>query len=195
VASQKSAQYPVQWADGSWHSKPQDTRAAQQAARDQQTTYVTGVAQQAAANRPAPQPYDPAAAATALSAGRNVALGNNEATYQTQQTGYDLGYNPDGTSNAANPYSQAQLLQNSYHRQQLGTTNSMAAQGQLYSGSTLNARAADDRGYSQGDAALRQQALERYHSIGATRAANYAGNASGVSDADWQALLKATYGG
>jgi hypothetical protein len=143
----------------------------------------------------AAQPYDPNLEQQRLTAGRNVALGNNEATWQTQNTGYDLGYNPDGTSNAANPYSQAQLLQDSYHRQQLGTTNSMAAQGQLYSGALSNAQATNDRGYSQGDAALRQQALERYHSIGATRAANYASNASGMSDAEWQALLKATYGG
>jgi hypothetical protein len=143
----------------------------------------------------APQPFDPALEQQKLAAGRNVALGNNEATWQTQNTGYNLGYNPDGTANAANPYSQAQLLTDSYKRNQLGTTNSMAAQGQLYSGSLLNARATDDRNYSQSDAALRQQALQAYHGINATKLGNYASNASGVSDADWAGLLKSTYGG
>jgi hypothetical protein len=159
---------------------------------------ATGPPKGTAARAPlaaAPQPFDPNYEAQKLTAGRNVALGNNEATWQTQNAGYNLGYNPDGTSNAANPYSQAQLLTDSYKRSRLGTQNDMAGQGQLYSGSLLNAQATNDRGYSQADAALRQRALEQYHGINAGKLANYASNASGVSDADYAALLKATYGG
>ena len=143
----------------------------------------------------APQPYDPAYQASVTSANRNVALGNNEATWQTQQTGYDLGYDQNGQFNAANPYSQAQLLQDNYKRSQLGTTNSMAAQGQLYSGAIQNARATDDRNYSQSDAALRRQAVGAYHGIQAGQLNNYATNSVGVSDASFNSLLKSTYGG
>jgi hypothetical protein len=142
----------------------------------------------------APQPFDPALEAQRLSAGRNVALGNNEATWQTQNAGYNLGYNPDGTANAANPYSQAQLYADSYKRSKLGTRNSMFAAGQGYSGALLNAQAENDRSYSQSDAALRQRALQQYHSIQSGKLANYASNASDVSDADWNSVLKSTYG-
>lgn len=159
---------------------------------------ATALAPAAAPAAPPPavaQPYDPAYEASVNTANRNVSLGNNEATWQTQNTGYNLGYNPDGTSNAANPYSEAQKLQDQYHRSQAGTTNSMAAQGQLYSGSNLNAQATNDRNFSQSDAALKQQALQAYHGINATQLQNYATNSIGVSDAGFNALNKATYGG
>jgi hypothetical protein len=148
-----------------------------------------------AAPGPAPQPYDPAYEAYVNSANRNVSLGNNEATWQTQNLGYDSGFNADGTLNAANPYSQAQLLVDNYKRDQLGTNNSMAAQGQLYSGARLNAQATNDRQYAQGYAGLQRQASKGYHGIQSGRLQNYATNSVGVSDAAFGALQKATYGG
>lgn len=143
----------------------------------------------------APQPYDPAYQGTVLTANRNVTLGNNEATYQTQQTGYDLGYDQTGAFNAANPYSQAQLLQDSYHDQQRGTTNNLANAGQLYAGSLINQRGIDDRNYSISDAALKRRAQATYHGIQAGQLQNYATNAVGVSDAGFNKLRTDTYGG
>lgn len=143
----------------------------------------------------APQPYDPGYEAYKLTAGRNVTLGNNEATWQTQNLGYDSGFNADGTLNTSNPYSQAQLLQDNYKRSQLGTTNSMAAQGQLYSGANLNAQATNDRNYAQGYAGLQHGAATGYHAIQSGQLTNYANNAVGVSDASWNSLLNSTYKG
>lgn len=47
-----------------------------------------------------------------------------------------------------NPYSKAAQLQRSYDNAKRGTTNSMAAQGQLYSGALTNAQNTNDTGYS-----------------------------------------------
>lgn len=141
----------------------------------------------------APQPYDPAYQGTVLAANRNVSLGNNEATWQTQQTGYDLGYDQSGAFNAANPYSEAQRLQDSYHNDQRRTTNS--AGNQLYSGSYLNQQAIDDRSYSISDAELKRRAQATYHGIQAGQLQNYSQNAVGVTDAGFNSLLHSTYGG
>jgi hypothetical protein len=142
-----------------------------------------------------PQPVDQNYEAYKLSAGRNVALAGNEAAWQNQNLGYNLGIDANGQANAANPYSQAQLLQDSYHESQLGTTNNMAAQGQLYSGATQNAQGINDRNYAINYAGLQQRALQGYHGIQSGQLGSYASNAAGVSDADFNALLKAAYGG
>jgi hypothetical protein len=70
------------------------------------------------------RPLDPAEIAAGISANRNLALGNANATYQQGQLQQQYGY---GESGAANPYSRAALLQESFQRSKLGTTNSYAA--------------------------------------------------------------------
>jgi hypothetical protein len=92
-----------------------------------------------------PQPYDPAAANAALVGNRNIALAKGEGAYQLGNLGFDYGYNPDGSVNTANPYSRAALYQLAYTNSKRGTTNSLAARGQLYSGAMVNAQNENDR--------------------------------------------------
>lgn len=62
-----------------------------------------------------------------------------------------------------NPYSQAAVLQRNYDNTKRGTTNSYAAQGQLYSGALLNKQADDAFGYSRADDSLKRGASDFYH--------------------------------
>lgn len=75
---------------------------------------------------------------------KESALNNFE--NQEQQTRIGYGFDTDI---ATNPYSRAALLQKNYDRAQTGTLNQMAAGGQLYSGATSNARAANTSRYNQ----------------------------------------------
>jgi hypothetical protein len=87
------------------------------------------------------------------------------------------------------------LLQDNYKRSQTGTNNSMAAQGQLYSGARLNAQGRNDRLYAEGSASLRDSAQDRYHNIGYGRLQNYGQNSMGGSQAGYDALRTSIYGG
>lgn len=140
-----------------------------------------------------PQPIDPNVINAQLIGNRNVAIGNGEAAYQTGNLGFDYGYNPDGSINSANPYSRAALYQLGYENQQRGTTNSLAARGQLYSGALLNQRGLDASGYAQAEAANRLGYQRSLHGIQAGQLGTAANAGTGVSDADFAALLKATY--
>ena len=141
-----------------------------------------------------PQPFDPAFEAQKLGATWNTQIATGEAGYQRGETAWGTGYNADGSLNASNPYSQAMLMQNEYKRGVTGTNNSMAAQGQLYSGARLNAQAGNDRRYAEGSSALRDQARQTYHGIDYSQLSTYGQNALGVSGADYEALRKAVYG-
>lgn len=141
-----------------------------------------------------PQPLDPAFESQKLGATWNVQLADSESGYQRGETAWGLGYNADGSLNASNPYSQAMLMQNEYKRSVTGADNSMAAQGQLYSGARLNAQARNDRVYAEGSSALRDQARQTYHGIDYSKLSSYGQNALGVSDADYQALRRSVYG-
>jgi hypothetical protein len=145
--------------------------------------------------QPTAQPIDPNVLNAQLIGNRNVAIGTGEAAYQQGNLGFDAGYNPDGTVNTANPYSRAALLQLGYEDSRRGTTNSLAAQGQLYSGAMLNAQARNDFTYGANEAANRLGYQRGLHGI-QTGQLNTAANAgTGVSDADFAALLRATYPG
>lgn len=143
----------------------------------------------------APQPPDPQLEQAKLSAGRNIALGNSEAAYQTGNNNFDYGYNADGSSNAANPYSRAAMLEESYAASKRGTTNSLASQGQLYSGAMGSAQGRNDKNYARGEADNRLAWQRAQHGIQSGQLANYASNAIGVGDADFNALLRAAYPG
>lgn len=75
--------------------------------------------------------------------------------YQRSQLSSDYGYLP-GTQNVDpnNPYSRASLLQRSYQQGQAGTTNSMAARGQLYAGATQRGLDEGTFQYSRGQDSL-----------------------------------------
>jgi hypothetical protein len=140
-----------------------------------------------------PQPFDPAFEAQRQGATWNVQLSDAEAGWQTDRTGWYTGYNADGSLNTSNPYSQAQLFQDNYRRSVTGTNNSMAAQGQLYSGARLNAQARNDRLYAEGSAGIRDAAQDRYHGIGYGRLQTYGANSAGVAQGGFESLLNSTY--
>jgi hypothetical protein len=142
-----------------------------------------------------PQPYDPAAANAALIGNRNVALSKGEGAYQLGNLGFDYGYNPDGSINTANPYSRAALYQLAYANSKRGTTNSLAARGQLYSGAMVNAQNENDRSYAQNEAANRLAFQRAVHGVQSGQLNTYANAGTGVSDADFNSLLKSTYPG
>lgn len=214
MADKKSAKYPFQWADGTWHSISQQQHQFNLAAANRQpvqdssallsptggATTMKGTQAPFAlgtdqAPPPTPQPFDPQAELARITAGRNVALGNAESAYQQGNLTFDYGYNADGSQNTANPYSRAAMLRQAYDASRLGTTNSLAAQGQLYSGAMANAQGRNDRNYAQGEAAGRLAFTRSLHGIQSGKLANYAGNAAGVGAEDFNALLRATYGG
>jgi hypothetical protein len=143
---------------------------------------------------PSPQPFDPAAEQARLQATLNVGLSGAETGYQRGLTAYDTGYDPTGARNHANPYSQAQLLEDNYHRSQAGTRNSMAAVGQYNSGAYGRAAARDDRVYAQGSDALQRGAAETYHGLGVGQLQTYGQNSTGVSAETLAALRRAIYG-
>lgn len=210
MAKKKSDRYKHQWPDGSWHSiswadhqfnttkaKPGEIKIAAPGGgftpvEQYDFGYGPGVMQAPVA---APQPVDPAFEAAKQSAQWNITTSDAEANYQTGQTAYQLGYNADGSLNTSNPYSQAMLLQDNYKRSQVGTNNSMAAAGQLYSGARLNAQGRNDRLYAEGSAGLRDQAQDRYHNIGYGRLTTYGQNSIGTNQAGYDAVRRAVYGG
>lgn len=85
--------------------------------------------------KPTPLPFNARADNAIADAGRNYAFGTANIDAQRQRTEQSYGF-----TDPTNPFSQAALLQRSYQQQQTGTLNSMARQGQLYSGAMSNAR-------------------------------------------------------
>lgn len=210
MASQQSAKNPYQWPDGSWHSI-----SFQQHTRNQHDAQVQRIAQAGAAAGspslqanlaaqpgqsvagtppPSPQPADPNAELAKLQGNRNLGIARGESAYQTGNLGFDLGYNPDGTVNTANPYSRAALLQLGYENQQRGTTNSLAAAGQLYSGAIENQRGIDSSNYARSEAANRLAYQRGLHGIQAGLLGTMANTGLSASDNDFSSLLKNVYG-
>jgi hypothetical protein len=99
----------------------------------------------------------------------------------------DTGFNVDPN----NPFSRAALLQKRYMEAKQGTTNSMAAQGQLYSGALQTAQ---DENAFQNNAAVdeNQKAFNRYLDslVAGRRDAGLATDREN-SQVDWEALVAA----
>jgi hypothetical protein len=142
----------------------------------------------------APQPFDPEFEAKKLSAGMNIGLSDAEAGYQKGTLAYDTGYDATGQRNTANPYSQAQLLEDNYRRSLMGASNSYAAMGQYNSGAYGRAKGREDRLYAQGSDRLQRDTTAAYHGIGAGQLGTYASNALGVSGGAYDALKRSIYG-
>jgi hypothetical protein len=214
LAATSSTKNPHQWPDGTWHSITYQQHVKNQnqkpynpvgynPANIQNLEQATG--QQSGgpdAGQPLPkpdvpltQPFDPEFEATKLGATWNVSLSDAEAGYQSGNLAYDTGYDANGQRNSANPYNQAQMLEDNYHRSQLGTTNSYAAQGQYNSGAYGRAQGHNDRLYAQGSDRLQRDTADAYHGIRVGQLQTYAGNALGVSGDSFEALKKAIYGG
>jgi hypothetical protein len=71
--------------------------------------------------------------------------------------------------------------------------NSMAARGQLYSGAYGTAQNLNDTNYARGEAGNRLAYQRAMHGIQSGLLGTYANAGTGVSDADFAALLKSTY--
>lgn len=219
MASQKSAKYPYQWLDGSWHSEPwvqhQGQIAGNQQAQGALMNYGRSGGPQSpaalpgfpggppapAAQAPAPVvplPPDPNLELAKLQAGMNIGLSGAEGAWQTGQLQRSSGFDASGnlvTGGADyNPFSQAMLLQDAYKHSKAGTNTGYAAQGQLYSGAYGRAQARNDTNYAQGFDALKTGALQGYHGIGTGQLQTYANNAIGGTGAEWQSLYKNVYG-
>jgi hypothetical protein len=147
-----------------------------------------------------PQPPDPYLALQTLQANQNVQLGDADAAYQQGQLGRSSGFDAAGNliqqgSAAFSPYSQAMLLQDQFKRNQAGTANSYAAQGQYNSGAYGRAKERDSRLYGQDYDALKTSAQQGYHGINQGRLSTYANNALGTGQASFQSLYKNVYPG
>jgi hypothetical protein len=100
-------------------------------------------------------------------------VGNADTTYQQGSCSSSTGM---GRSGAANPYSNAALLQESFQRSKLGTTNNYAAGGQLYSGAYGRAQGENQRQYSIAEDANRRAYDQAVYGVNygqAQNAANY----------------------
>jgi hypothetical protein len=142
-----------------------------------------------------PAPFDANAANATLIGNRNVAISKGEAANTLGNLGFDFGYNPDGSLNTANPYSRAALYQLAYTNSKRGTTNSLAAQGQLYAGAMVNAQNENDRVYAQNEANNRLAFQRAVHGVQTGQLNTFANAGTGVSDADFAATLKSVYPG
>ena len=131
-------------------------------------------------------PLDPQAEAARISGGRNLAIANADASYSTGVAEQTFGY---GASGAANPYSRAALLQESFTRAKRGTLNS--AGNQLYSGAYGRAQDENARNYSIAEDANRRAYDSAIYGINRGKASAAANYGTGMSDEDFNALLRA----
>ena len=135
----------------------------------------------------APQPLDPGFMQQQASAQRNLQVSQLGGLYQGAQINNEYGFGSD----KSNPYSQAKLLEESYKRSKLGTTNNYASAGQRHSTAYDRMQGENARNYSIGvDRGTRDMnnALAQ-NQLGQLQAgADYG---IGLTDADFSSLLNA----
>lgn len=137
------------------------------------------------------RPLDWQEQAYGLSASRNLALSNAGAAYQRGSLEQEFGYGPSGL---ADPYSRAARLEENYKRSKLGTTNSMASAGQLYSGAYGRAQNENQRQYSIAADQNRRQYDQQIYGLNQAQAQAAAQYETGVDDEAFAALLRALGG-
>lgn len=150
---------------------------------------ATGLATGPPATGTTAQPYDPSTDEAAITGGRNVALGNADAAWQTGNIAFDSGYNADGTVNTSNPYSRAALYQLAHDNTARANSNS----GPIFSGAANNAVSLNDQALARNDAANRLAASRAVHGVQTGQLTTAANAGTAVSGTDFNALLKATY--
>lgn len=204
----KSAVNKYQWPDGSWHSitwtqhqfdlaGPQSTAINAAGPAQPAGAVQKGIATAAPQSTEAPsaQPVDPNLAIDTLTANRNIAVGNATTAQNEGNLTFDYGYNADGTANSANPFSRAMLLEDTYNNSRRGTSNSLAAQGQGFSGALANAQGINDTTYAQNEAANRTAFQRAYQAQQQGQLSTYANNSLGASTDDFNSLLGNFSGG
>jgi hypothetical protein len=122
---------------------------------------------------------------------RNVAIGDLNATWQQGNLDQTYGF---GAGGAANPYSRVALAGENLKRSQLGTLNSYAGQGQLYSGAYDRMQNENQRNYDIGYDQLRRDYDQQSGNLQLGRLQSYADAGSGVDQAKWAALFKSLGG-
>lgn len=129
---------------------------------------------------PVPQPpralpIDPVYDATLGAARRNLGASLLGAQHQRGQLGqnYGLAISPSGvvTDDLTNPYSRSAAYLQAYRRQQRATSTSLAAQGQLYTGSFQNARNENRRAYDERRDAMIRDFMARQQQVSASEVA------------------------
>lgn len=150
-------------------------------------------AQQAAAQANSPNlaatgavPFD-----AALSGSLNAARTNYQNTIagiaaQEPMVRRRFGFNEQGQIDPSNPFGKAQLMKRSYDQSQRGTTNSMAARGQLYSGAAQRQKEENQFNYQANDAALRGAFGQEMAGLSAARFAAQNQFNQAQADAFWQ---------
>lgn len=209
MATQKSAKYRFRWSNGTYHSRPErKPKPGLGTAKPGNTqTYNAGPTTGAGGmtvkpgqppkaglvpKNPAPvQPEDPNVLNAQAIGQRNVAVGDLTAAFQQGNLDQSYGF---GAGGAADPYSQANLLQENYRRSTRGTTNNYAASGQLYSGAYNRAQNENTRNYDIGYDQLRRAYDQASGNIQLGRLQTYANAGTAIDDAKFKALIQALAG-
>lgn len=112
-------------------------------------------------------------------------LGNTQADINQQEQDVKRQY---GLDDPTDPFSRAALLRQSYQNRVRGTTNSYAANGQLYAGSEQNAQNSNATNFTQGQDALRKAQDGQIANLERQRTQAIFNAASGNLDATQQSL-------
>lgn len=135
------------WWNGNWHTVPPP-----QASQTPSPSTDAKPSPAPAPSGPSPLPLDPNLLAQQDLIQRQLA---------SQLAGYDAqrqtAIRQFGLDDPSDPFSRQALLQKSYDQRVRGTTNSLAAQGQLYAGAYVNQQNFNTNNYQQQHDALRKQ--------------------------------------
>lgn len=144
---------------------------------------VTSFAQPAPVPVP-PQLPDPTFLAEQAAAQRTLALGGAWDTYSRAQLSNQYGY-----GDVSNPFNLAQLQKEEYQRTQNRTLNSLASQGQLYSGALGAERNYNAKNYAISEDRLRRQYQGAQDAITKAALDRYSTTLGNVSQQDLQSVL------
>lgn len=128
-------------------------------------------------------------------AARGVQFADAQATYDTGRINRDFGYGADGTVDPNNPYSKAALLEKMHAANARGVTNSAAASGNLYAGSTQNAKNSELFGYLSQSNTLKNQYSDAQGQVALNQLGSYTSAGNGVSQDAINALIRRLQGG
>lgn len=143
------------------------------------------------AQQPGPQPPDWQEQAYAAAQGRSVQYADAQATFDRGKINRDFGYAADGSVDPNNPYALAALNERHHEAAARGVTNSAAAQGNLYAGSTQNAKNSELFGYLQNKNTLRNQYNDATHQTTLNQLGASTNAGSAISNDKIAALLRA----
>lgn len=178
MASKKSARTPYRWANGTWHTRPEGEQ--------NRSNYQAPPTPQAPATPPV-QPMDPSVVNAQVTAQRNVGVADLYSTWNQGNLDQDYGF---GAGGAANPYSQAALLQENYRRAKTGTVTSYTNEQQQFSGAYGRMQTENTRNYDIGYDQLRRGYDQATGENQFGRLREYANAGTGVDDATYEALRR-----